>query len=852
MRSNGFSREREQRQSEKQVFAAACFNQSLKLGSVLFAEKQYVFQGVHIELSWFPLFPLPLFTTMSTSIINPASQMSNCPIPQDQEVFAPSIHSDSLETASLSSSTSSHGDTSISTPFEQHTPIEKVPLKEDRLPPPPPPHAPEEPDPHTALKDSPLQPQDHDDPKTSAAINDTNSVRESCSSGDSFYSNQEDEEVQTSSLSKDEEYKKKKEEKEEEEEEYEGNDDTDEDSTPATSAAIPSPCPSTKEDNDVKTETIPDPTAIPSVDPIISVTTDSVTIDTTPAPLDHISSTANSLILKPTPIITASQQQQQPSRLYGLWSTIKNASTGRRWPSNPSLRQQHQGDSPTIIEHSSVAAPHREQLLQQRSVSEPVLGQEDHLLVQMEQLNIANTSDPKARMIATLRRQSVRESLRSQYHGKDDYDWDFWAGLLCESSQTLKFKQDLIQQVQRGVPPSIRGMVWQLLANSKDVVLHDRYIELLKAPSAYDKMIQRDLARTFPGHKFFKDRDGVGQEGLYNVVRAYSVHDEDVGYCQGLAFIVGPLLLNMPDDEAFCVLVRLMNNYGLRGHFTPDMEGLHLRLYQFDTLVEEYLPHLARHLNQQGVGSTMYASQWFMTLFAYKFPLDLVFRIYDLILAQGVCAIFQFSIALLKRNETMILGLDFEHLLNFLKNGLFEEYQDDDRQLVADACAFDITPKRLAQLEKEHKTQMAREMQDARTLDQLQKSNNDLKIQAKALERATATMQKEHSDIQEQLRRSRADWAHANDERQSLSDLVGLLQQEIKLLPSRIESQCRSQFEDLCQLNATLVERNSSLEDQLAGMEMLVIDMKMRYAQSENERGELQQKINEMKRLIGA
>lgn len=131
----------------------------------------------------------------------------------------------------------------------------------------------------------------------------------------------------------------------------------------------------------------------------------------------------------------------------------------------------------------------------------------------------------------------------------------------------------------------------------------------------------------------------------------------------------------MPDDEAFCVLIRLMNDYGLRGHFTPDMEGLHLRLYQFDMLVEEHLPHIARHLNQQGVGSTMYASQWFMTLFAYKFPLNLVFRIYDLVLVQGISSIFQFAIALLKRNQTTILGLDFEHLLNFLKNGLFEEYK---------------------------------------------------------------------------------------------------------------------------------------------------------------------------------
>lgn len=34
----------------------------------------------------------------------------------------------------------------------------------------------------------------------------------------------------------------------------------------------------------------------------------------------------------------------------------------------------------------------------------------------------------------------------------------------------------------------------------------------------------------------------------------------EVGYTQGVAFIVAALLLNMPDEEAFCVLVRLMES----------------------------------------------------------------------------------------------------------------------------------------------------------------------------------------------------------------------------------------------------------------------------------------------------
>lgn len=131
----------------------------------------------------------------------------------------------------------------------------------------------------------------------------------------------------------------------------------------------------------------------------------------------------------------------------------------------------------------------------------------------------------------------------------------------------------------------------------------------------------------------------------------------------------------MPEEDAFCLLVQLMNKYELRGHFTPDMNGLHLKLYQFDALVQEHLPHVARHMKQQEITSTMYASQWFITLFAYKFPLSLVYRIYDVVFAEGMTSILKFAIALLKKNERTIIGLDFDELLDFLKNGLFEEYK---------------------------------------------------------------------------------------------------------------------------------------------------------------------------------
>lgn len=54
--------------------------------------------------------------------------------------------------------------------------------------------------------------------------------------------------------------------------------------------------------------------------------------------------------------------------------------------------------------------------------------------------------------------------------------------------------------------------------------------------------------------KNFHDATG-GQAALRRVLRAYSVYDRDVGYCQGMNFIAGMFLTFMTEEESFWLLV---------------------------------------------------------------------------------------------------------------------------------------------------------------------------------------------------------------------------------------------------------------------------------------------------------
>ncbi|KAI9059232.1 RabGAP/TBC [Trametes sanguinea] len=371
------------------------------------------------------------------------------------------------------------------------------------------------------------------------------------------------------------------------------------------------------------------------------------------------------------------------------------------------------------------------------------------------------------------RPNSLGDKIREEFYQKqvdvdkdnvsegDAVDWDFW-GLVINDYQgfAAEHPERLARAIERGIPKTLRGMVWQLMSASKDPELENTYLLLLKETSPHEKAIMRDLGRTFPHHAFFTDGHGIGQENLFNVLKAYSLYDPQVGYCQGLPFIVAILLLNMPDEEAFCLLVRLMHSYDLRGHFLPEMPKLQLRL--FERLLEELLPVLHLHFVRQGIKASMYCSQWFLTMFSYRFPMDIVFRIYDNCLANGIEAMFAFSMALLIKNEETLLSMKFDQLLSFLNTRIFDVYQVEPAQegqevkyrvdeFVQDATSLRITPFMLDSYAHEYEELVRARDAHKIEVDTLKNANRQLAAQVKSLEENLAQLNTEHCQVLNEL-----------------------------------------------------------------------------------------------------
>uniref|UniRef100_A0A452U3K9 Ecotropic viral integration site 5 n=1 Tax=Ursus maritimus TaxID=29073 RepID=A0A452U3K9_URSMA len=297
-------------------------------------------------------------------------------------------------------------------------------------------------------------------------------------------------------------------------------------------------------------------------------------------------------------------------------------------------------------------------------------------------------------------------------HLEED-SWILWGRIVNEWEDVRKKKEKQVKElVRKGIPHHFRAIVWQLLCSAQSMPIKDQYSELLKMTSPCEKLIRRDIARTYPEHNFFKEKDSLGQEVLFNVMKAYSLVDREVGYCQGSAFIVGLLLMQMPEEEAFCVFVKLMQDYRLRELFKPSMAELGLCMYQFECMIQEHLPELFVHFQSQSFHTSMYASSWFLTIFLTTFPLPVATRIFDIFMSEGLEIVFRVGLALLQMNQAELMQLDMEGMLQHFQKVIPHQFDGGPDKLIQAAYQVKYNSKKMKKLEKEYTTIKTKEMEE--------------------------------------------------------------------------------------------------------------------------------------------
>ncbi|XP_021434292.2 TBC1 domain family member 4 isoform X5 [Oncorhynchus mykiss] len=319
-------------------------------------------------------------------------------------------------------------------------------------------------------------------------------------------------------------------------------------------------------------------------------------------------------------------------------------------------------------------------------------------------------------------------------------------------------KEEVHNAISKGVPKGRRGEVW-LLFSQQHRLRHrlppgrhapdTPYQDLLKQLTAQQHSILVDLGRTFPTHQYFSAQLGAGQLSLYNLLKAYSLLDTEVGYCQGISFVAGILLLHMSEDQAFDMLKFLMYDLGFRRQYRPDMTSLQIQMYQLSRLLHDYHRELYNHLEEHEICPSLYAAPWFLTLFASQFPLGFVARIFDILFAQGSEVIFKVALCLLSSHEGEIVECDsFETIVDYLKTTIPNLTHTQMEETISKVLDMDISKQLHAYEVEYHVLQdetvdAVLQSNDSDRLDKLEKTNNQLKKQnMDLLEKLQAARQK--------------------------------------------------------------------------------------------------------------
>jgi predicted nuclease with TOPRIM domain len=213
-----------------------------------------------------------------------------------------------------------------------------------------------------------------------------------------------------------------------------------------------------------------------------------------------------------------------------------------------------------------------------------------------------------------------------------------------------------------------------------------------------------------------------------------------------------------------------------------------------------------------------------MTMFAYRFPLEFVFRIMDMIFAEGIESMFRIAIALLKKNKETLLTMDFEAVVEYLKNGLFDVYMHTPTiNLIADAVNVKISKARLDKLQIEFEEMLKKET-DVNTIgsDQLKTHNRHLQDQLKKLENAYELLNREHIE----LANTHVEKCNLVEKLQhrieELEEQVAGLRSVVQDDRKRAEEAVKEEMDSVMQKNLVLTRRNVELSDSLGDMTLFL------------------------------
>mmetsp|Transcript_5068 Transcript_5068/g.18984 ORF Transcript_5068/g.18984 Transcript_5068/m.18984 type:complete len:492 (-) Transcript_5068:438-1913(-) len=261
-----------------------------------------------------------------------------------------------------------------------------------------------------------------------------------------------------------------------------------------------------------------------------------------------------------------------------------------------------------------------------------------------------------------------------------------WKNPLDRGLMGLYRRNKWKKRVRKGIPYNVRKEAWHKMMPVKSLKnnhkgAYQRCLEQEADPN-HTKVIDCDILRQSRNHRFFQEKFSTHMISLFNILRAYSVYDSEVGYCQGMCPLAMCLYIVLEDEEdAFWAFWHIMNSpeHMMRELFRAKFSMLKESYWIHDQMLQE-LPPLKRHFQSMGVTSEYYATKNYMTIFVDLLEFDVAVLIMDSFLLDGRRVTFSFSKAILQNLSPELLKRPFEEVLPMLQH--LDEVEMDISQIM--------------------------------------------------------------------------------------------------------------------------------------------------------------------------
>ena len=163
--------------------------------------------------------------------------------------------------------------------------------------------------------------------------------------------------------------------------------------------------------------------------------------------------------------------------------------------------------------------------------------------------------------------------------------------------------------------------------------------------------------------------------------------------------MTGILLLHMPPENAFWTLVSLMETYKLRDLYISGRPGIYKTIYQANRILVKKYTKVWNALQQENLKTSMFCTEWFLTIFSTTFPLHLTARIWDVFFFEGPKILYRIFLGMMNLMQAEVITLPFEQIFARIRE--FKDQVDADKLMTV---AFKLSLKRkwLDQYAKEY------------------------------------------------------------------------------------------------------------------------------------------------------